>query len=416
MKTGKCIIIALAVAVIGFTLTACSTDADTTTPAHVHDYEWTVTTSATCIATGEESGVCKLDTSHTTTREIAIDLVDGHDWGDCEVATAPTCTAKGIGSRVCLLNVEHAQEGAEIPEDPDAHDWNIAYTTISTATETIDGVEAIICKHNSTHTKEPRFNGEYATGTAGLAFELINNSTAYRVRKGSVNSGAVYIPAYRLNGDAYLPVTEIGSVSDIFYNGAFNSAENITAVHIPETVTTIGNSAFRLCSKLTSITIPASVTIIGTAIIEECTNLLSITVSENNPYYASEGGILYNKAKTELISYPEANGDVTIPTSVTTIGGNAFFNCTSITSIIISANVTSIDSQAFTACTSITSVIIPASVTSVGNSAFWNWTASQTINIAGHANRQSTISTGWSTTWDDNCNAVIKYWNGSSYL
>jgi len=54
------------------------------------------------------------------------------------------------------------------------------------------------------------------------------------------------------------------------------------------------------------------------------------------------------------------------------------------------------------------------------------WTSSQTIYVRGHANRQSTIDTGWKSelnpgvgdelfAWDKGCEAVIKYWNGSSY-
>jgi len=65
------------VAVIGFGVAGCKSPNDD--PAHIHQWEWSVTTPATCIATGEESGVCKLDRSHTTTREIAIDP-DAHDW------------------------------------------------------------------------------------------------------------------------------------------------------------------------------------------------------------------------------------------------------------------------------------------------------------------------------------------------
>jgi hypothetical protein len=89
-----------------------------------------------------------------------------------------------------------------------------------------------------------------ATGTPGLAYELINDGAAYRVRKGTVSSGAVIIPA---DYDG-LPVTEIG-------NDAFDWM-SLTSVTIPTSVTTIGEYAFYNTS-LTSITIPASVTSIG---------------------------------------------------------------------------------------------------------------------------------------------------------
>ena len=61
---------------------------------------------------------------------------------------------------------------------------------------------------------------------------------------------------------------------------------------------------------------------------------------------------------------------VTIPDSVTSIGDSAFFNCKSLTSVTIPDSVTSIGEGAFCACTYLTSVTIPDSVTSIGGGAF----------------------------------------------
>jgi hypothetical protein len=62
---------------------------------------------------------------------------------------------------------------------------------------------------------------------------------------------------------------------------------------------------------------------------------------------------------------------VAIPDSVTTIGGYAFGDCTSLTSVSIGNGVTTIGDYAFRYCTSLTSVTIPDSVTSIGNLAFY---------------------------------------------
>ena len=61
---------------------------------------------------------------------------------------------------------------------------------------------------------------------------------------------------------------------------------------------------------------------------------------------------------------------VTIPNSVTSIGGTAFADCSGLTSITIPNSVTSIGGSAFSGCSSLTSVTIPNSVTSIGNNAF----------------------------------------------
>ena len=61
---------------------------------------------------------------------------------------------------------------------------------------------------------------------------------------------------------------------------------------------------------------------------------------------------------------------ITIPDTVTSIGENAFKDCTSLTPITIPDSVTSIGASAFEGCTGLTSVTIPDSVTSIGDSAF----------------------------------------------
>jgi len=432
-----------------------------------HNYIWSVTTAPTCTTTGVENGTCTRVNTHTTTRSAAIDP-NAHNWSEWRETTV-SCTEKGISTRVCFRNGTHT-ETKELPAlghdyvwsvttaptcvlvgeeegtcthnslhittrvaaiNPDAHDWG-NWAQITAPTVTTDGAEAATCSHDNSHEKTRPI---YATGTAGLAFELISggaNDGTYRVRKGSVTSGVVYIPVWwrgnSTNYENYKPVTEIGSASDGWDSyssdnrgGAF-SGLTITAVHIPATVTTIGSyafstsyddpmalatvtfaegsqletighgafeyrrnltgitipdgvttistDAFSYCTSLTSITIPASVITIGYGAFYNCTGLTSITISDG---VTTIGGTAFYGC-TGLT-------EITLPASVTIIGNHAFYRCTGLTGITIPDSITTIGSSAFSGCTGLTSITIPDSITTIGNSAFSGCTGLISITI-----------------------------------
>ena len=161
-------------------------------------------------------------------------------------------------------------------------------------------------------------------------------------------------------------VTNIGSY-------AFYGCTSLTSVTIPDSVTRIAKETFYDCTNLTNIIIPDSVISIGDWVFSGCISLKSIEVSDNNKNYSSVDGILFNKDKSKLITYPagKTDSEYVIPNSVTSIYSYAFENCTSLTSVTIPDSVTSIGNFAFCNCTSLTSVTIPNSVTSIGSDAFY---------------------------------------------
>jgi len=159
-------------------------------------------------------------------------------------------------------------------------------------------------------------------------------------------------------------VTRIG-------NNAFTDARNLTSVAIPNSVTSIGDNAFTFCIVLTSVAIGNCVASIGDGAFSYCPNLTSIVVGASNATYSSQDGVLYNKAKTELIQYPGGkSGGITIPNGVTRIKDNAFARCSGLTSVTLGNSVASIGDGAFKYCSGLTSVTIGNSVTSIGYEAF----------------------------------------------
>jgi len=195
----------------------------------------------------------------------------------------------------------------------------------------------------------------WTSGSVGAALYGNNNKYINLDLSGSTFSSIDSLEFELCTGLTSITIPE--SVASIG-NNAFRECTGLTSINIPNSVTSIGGLAFYHCTSLTSISIPNSVTSIGDSVFNSCTSLTSITVDNNNQYYASEGGILYNKEKTTLIQAPPAgiSNAFTIPDSVTSIGDSAFYYCTGLTSITIPNCVTSIVYQPFYFCTSLTNV------------------------------------------------------------
>jgi hypothetical protein len=100
--------------------------------------------------------------------------------------------------------------------------------------------------------------------------------------------------------------------------------------------------------------------------------------------------------------------NVTIPSSVTNMGGNAFFFCTNLTSVILAQGITSIGGTAFNACYSLATIIIPNTVTNIGGAAF-----ESCVNLTGVYFQGNAPSYGASVFFSDN-NATNYYLAGAT--
>ena len=114
-------------------------------------------------------------------------------------------------------------------------------------------------------------------------------------------------------------------------------------------------------------------------LIANCISASAIEFTDNGVRYSVNS----DNTTVTVAGYPSGSkptGDLTIPESVTfrgcpyrvtSIGDEAFFYCTGLTSVSIPNSVTSIGESAFSYCSGLTSVTIPNSVTSIGGSVFY---------------------------------------------
>ena len=126
-----------------------------------------------------------------------------------------------------------------------------------------------------------------------------------------------------------------------YFTGEHMNKLNVRTIHIPKTVKSI--------SFVGKYTLPM---------------LNYIEVDKNNPYFSSENGVLFNKDKTVLLRFPAARRDnmYTVAGTVQTIGASAFENAKYLTEVKLGKGVTTIGLDAFYNCTEIRHMYIPKTV------------------------------------------------------
>lgn len=164
-------------------------------------------------------------------------------------------------------------------------------------------------------------------------------------------------------------------------NLAFSGCTGLKSVNFEGLVKAIGYEAFSDCHSLTKV-ICYKDFVIENNIFMNCENLTDIYISEDNPYYTSEDGVIFNKEKTCLIAYPTGKvGSYIIPDGVTGIDSNAFRGAEGLTEIVIPASVSKIEQETFLNCINLKKVEIADGVKSIGDHAFYGCSSLESITI-----------------------------------
>ncbi|MCI6652143.1 MAG: leucine-rich repeat protein [Ruminococcus sp.] len=177
------------------------------------------------------------------------------------------------------------------------------------------------------------------------------------------------VDKYIENGFRYADVD--GGVQVVTYQG------NDVNVNVPDVlggkkVVSIADYAFATAKNKTSIksiTLPSTVTSIGKNAFNGCTALTSVNIPSG-----------VTRIENETFLGCESLGNIAIPYGVTFIGTSAFQGC-GISSIVIPCSVNTIKSQAFRGCDNLGSVVVPDSVTTLETGAFISCKGLKTVVI-----------------------------------
>lgn len=196
-------------------------------------------------------------------------------------------------------------------------------------------------------------------------------------------------------GCSNLETINIPSGVKLIEHDTFRDCEKLKDVTIPADVTSIGDRAFEACKTFKNIKIPEGVTTIGKNAFEDCTKLETVVIpsTATNIYDSA----FKNCQKLKSFAFPigttqiyssvlsgcENLESVTIPERVTKIWGSAFYGCSKkLKSVQLPSTLQTIGFQAFCDCDQLSEITIPKSVASIGQSAFGSCTKLESVMLA----------------------------------
>lgn len=218
-----------------------------------------------------------------------------------------------------------------------------------------------------------------------------------RVGSYTIPEGVTEIPLKVFEGTMVTEVVIPTSVTIIRAHSFFGckELEKVTFAEGGVEDLTIESGAFKDCTKLTNVTFPAR---LAELVVNEethtidvfagCSALTHVNVERGNKVYASNDGVITDKAGSTLIFCPTArSGSYTVPQGIETVGDYAFYGCNRLSEIIVPGYVESVGNYAFAECTRVVRVefaggAVVGMSTEVGEGAFSGLKAIKEVKFA----------------------------------
>lgn len=243
---------------------------------------------------------------------------------------------------------------------------------------------------------------ESATSIGGSAFYHCTSLTSVEISDSVTSIGISAFSGCTLLTDVVIPnsVTSIGMsaftgctslISVVIPNRvtsmsryAFSGCTSLSSVTLPNTLTSIDSYAFSGCTSLKSIAVPKSVNTMNSSAFINCTNLARVDISDLSAwcritFRSANANPLYYGADLYLNNTKLT--DVTIPSDISKLTNNVFYNCKSLVRVTIPNNVISIGGSAFR-CSNITDIQIADSVTEISSYAFCSCSSLNSVTLS----------------------------------
>lgn len=135
---------------------------------------------------------------------------------------------------------------------------------------------------------------------------------------------------------------------------AFAQVSGLTAIELND-VKKLEKGAFDKATKLRNVLLGTSVTDIQEGAFGGDNDLTAFDVESGNPnYMVDAGGVLYNKAGTDLVLFPSGKeGEYTTLPTTKTIKRRAFYYAAKVTKVNFNSNLEEIEGDAFQQTTSL---------------------------------------------------------------
>ena len=160
------------------------------------------------------------------------------------------------------------------------------------------------------------------------SYSIITPFDGYRwyIHQIIIEPGVTSIGSNAFDGCLYLTTVSLPSTLVSIGERAISSCESLKEITVPEGVVSMGRGCFSYNLGLEVLNLPSTLSTFDAETVQACSELKTINISKSNPYFVTEGGIVFNKSMDELICCPSGLpiDDYTVPSTVREICQGAF--------------------------------------------------------------------------------------------